>query len=605
MKLINFFLTISFISQNIWGQSDTLISLNQVEIMADRLATPFSKSARTIQLLSKEDISRLPANQIAEILSYLPGLDIRQRGPQGVQADLSIRGGSFDQSLVLINGIKLSDPQTGHHLLNLVLQPEQIERIEVLKGPGTRIYGPNAFAGAVNIITKVPDKKQLSGTVSLGEYGLKRADVSLSLPFGKWKQSISGGFSEGDGYRYNTDFKQQNILYQSQLSLVQGTWRVLAGFNNKAFGANGFYANENAKDQYEETQTMMFSVAYKLEKDWGRFNFNAYHRDHQDIYIYLRQNPTFYKNIHNTKVSGLEGNFQLNNALGIGAIGFEIRREQIESNNLGNHFRDHVGIYLEERITLGKFQVNPGIFNHYMNDYGLKFYPGIDVSYTQNDHFSVFTNLARSFRVPTYTDLYYVGPSNIGNITLLPESAWTYEMGGRFDKGNAHLTASIFQRDASRIIEWVRISNVEKWKPENYLNVMTRGAELTFKYDFQRGLIHSIQLNYAWLQADMELIPGYQSRYIFENLKYQSSAIIAFNLPLKIKATTAFRYFQRINNEKSTFLTDIQANRSWGKSFNTFLQITNFFDVEYREIGTVPMPGKWVRAGVKFNLFSS
>jgi iron complex outermembrane receptor protein len=134
---------------------------------------------------------------------------------------------------------------------------------------------------------------------------------------------------------------------------------------------------------------------------------------------------------------------------------------------------------------------------------------------------------------------------------------------------------------------------------------MTRGAELTFKYDFQRGLIHSIQLNYAWLQADMELIPGYQSRYIFENLKYQSSAIIAFNLPLKIKATTAFRYFQRINNEKSTFLTDIQANRSWGKSFNTFLQITNFFDLEYREIGTVPMPGKWLRAGIKFNLFSS
>lgn len=602
MKLVKIFLAISLISSNIKGQTDTLISLGQVEIMANRLATPFSMSARTIQLLSKEDISRLPANQIAEILSYLPGLDVRQRGPQGVQADLSIRGGSFDQSLVLINGIKLSDPQTGHHLLNLVLQPEQIERIEILKGPGTRIYGPNAFSGAVNILTKVPEKRQLSGTLSMGEYGLKRADISLSLPFSKWKQTISGGFSQGDGYRNNTDFKQQNLLYQSQLKTKNSTWRILAGYNNKAFGANGFYANENAKDQYEETQTVMASISYKLEKDWGRFNFNAYHRNHHDTYLYLRQNPSFYKNEHTTQVSGLEGNFQISNVLGTGAVGFEVRREHIESNNLGNHFRDHIGLYLEERISLGKFQINPGVYNHYMNDYGLKFYPGIDLSYSQNLHLSVFANLARSFRVPTYTDLFYVGPSNTGNASLLPESAWTYELGARYSKEKWNLSASFFQRDASRIIEWVRTSTIEKWKPENFLNVMTKGAELTFKYDFKSGLFQSFQFNYAWLQADMELTPGYQSRYIFENLKYQSSALFSFQLPGKIQASTAFRYFQRINNEKPTFLTDIQANRNWGKSLNTFVQITNFFDVEYREIGTVPMPGKWLRAGIKFNL---
>jgi iron complex outermembrane receptor protein len=602
MKLNNILLAISFISTNINGQSDTLISLRQVEIMADRLATPFSMSARTIQLLSKEDIRHLPANQIAEILSYLPGLDIRQRGPQGVQADLSIRGGSFDQSLVLINGIKLSDPQTGHHLLNLVLQPEQIERIEVLKGPGTRIYGPNAFSGAVNIITKVSDKRQLSGTLSLGEFGLKRADVTLSLPFSSWKQSLSCSFSEGNGYRYNTDFTQQNLLYQAQSKLAAGTLHILAGYNKKAFGANGFYANENAKDQYEETQTIMASISYKIEKEWGRFNLNAYYRNHHDMYLYLRQNPSFYKNEHTTQVSGLEGNLQVKNAWGMGAVGFEVRREQIESNNLGNHFRNHVGIYLEERITLGKFQFNPGIFNHYMNDYGIKFYPGIDISYSKNVNFSIFANVARSFRVPTYTDLYYVGPSNNGNPSLQPESAWTYEIGGRYIKEKWNFSASIFQRDASRIIEWVRISANEKWRPENYLNVITSGAEVILKYNLKGSFLQNTQFNYAWLRADIALIPGYQSRYVFENLKYQAGALFTFLLPGKIFASTAFRYFQRINNEKATFLTDVQANRNWGKSLNTFLQITNFFDIEYREIGTVPMPGKWLRAGIKFNI---
>ncbi len=204
--------------------------------------------------------------------------------------------------------------------------------------------------------------------------------------------------------------------------------------------------------------------------------------------------------------------------------------------------------------------------------------------------------------MPSYTDLFYVGPSNIGNAELLPESAWTYELGGRYIKENWNLSASIFQRDASRIIEWVRISTNEKWRPENYINVLTKGAELTFKYNFMAGILQSFQINYAWLEADMELTPGYQSRYIFENLKQQSSALFSFQLPGKIQTTIAFKYFQRINNEKPTFLTDIQANRNWGKSLNTFIQVTNFFDVEYREIGTVPMPGKWLRAGIKFNL---
>jgi iron complex outermembrane receptor protein len=529
-------------------------------------------------------------------------MDIRQRGPQGVQADLSIRGGSFDQSLVLINGIKLSDPQTGHHLLNLVLQPEQIERIEILRGPGTRIYGPNAFSGAVNIITRVTEKKQLSGTLSLGDYGLQRADISLSMPLSKWKQTLSGGLSQGDGYRYNTDFKQQNLLYQSNLKTNNGTWSILAGYNAKAFGANGFYASENAKDQYEETRTLMASLSYKLEKDWGRFNVNAYHRNHRDIYIFLRQNPAFYKNEHTTLVSGIEGNVQFSNALGLGAVGFEVRREQIESNNLGSHFRHHIGLYVEERISLGKFQLNPGIYHHYMNDYGLKFYPGLDLSYSHNLHFSVFANLARSFRVPTYTDLFYVGPSNKGNATLLPEAAWTYELGGRYMKHNWNVSAAFFQRDASRIIEWVRISTNEKWRPENYTNVLTKGVELAFKYQFRSGFFQSLQVSYAWLQADMELLPGYQSRYIFENLKFQSSAFFTMLLPGKIQVTPAFRYFQRINQDKTTFLADIQASRQWGKSINTFVQITNFFDVAYREIGTVPMPGKWLRAGIKFHL---
>lgn len=143
------------------SQRDSSFWLQNVEISGERIQTPFSQTARSMSILGKREIQQLPAQQLAEVLAYVPGIDIRQRGPQGVQADVGIRGGSFDQTLVLLNGIRLSDPQTGHHLLNLVVQPDQIERIEVLKGPGTRIYGSNAFAGAINIITRPGSERGL------------------------------------------------------------------------------------------------------------------------------------------------------------------------------------------------------------------------------------------------------------------------------------------------------------------------------------------------------------------------------------------------------------------------------------------------------------
>jgi len=602
MKIIRILTITILATHQVKGQSDTIVNLAQVEIMAERLATPFSASSRSIQLLTRREISQLPAMQVAELLSYVPGLDIRQRGPQGVQADLSIRGGSFDQSLVLINGIKLSDPQTGHHLLNLVLQPEQIERIEILRGPGTRIYGPNAFSGTVNLIARNPDKKELAGTLSLGQFGLRRGDVTLSMPIGNWKQSISVGRSAGDGYRFNTDFKQQNYLYQSSWKSGDATWRTLAGYNDKAFGANGFYANENAKDQYEETRTLMGAVSMQLDKKWGQLNAQAYHRQHRDIYLFLRQNPAFYRNEHHTRVSAAEANLQFRNPWGKGAVGAELRREEIVSNNLGNHTRNHIGLYLEQRFTLGRWLLTPGIFHHYMSDYGLKLYPGMDLSFHLKAGPSFFANVARSFRVPTYTDLFYVGPANHGNPDLLPESAWTWELGGRWLGKRWQGAASFFQRDASRIIEWVRNAPQSKWRPENYLGVNTRGFEASLTFAPEGRWLSSMQVNLAWLNMDPNLPPGFQSRYLLENLTFQSSVLLYLRLPGEISLTPAFRLFRRASQEAPVFLLDAQVSRPLGKSLTIFLVASNLFDAVYREIGTVPMPGRWLRGGLRFRL---
>jgi iron complex outermembrane receptor protein len=137
----------------------TIIELSDVIITENRMQTPFSESARSMYVITKSQLASLPVQSVAEALTYVPGVDIRQRGPMGIQTDIGIRGGTFDQTLILINGVKVSDPQTGHHSFNLPLNLDNIERIEVLKGQGARIYGQNAFNGAINIITKVPEKK--------------------------------------------------------------------------------------------------------------------------------------------------------------------------------------------------------------------------------------------------------------------------------------------------------------------------------------------------------------------------------------------------------------------------------------------------------------
>ena len=133
-------------------------------VVGHRVALPQQSIGHTLDVLTATQIAQLPVATVTEALQYVPGLDLRQRGPRGVQADLSIRGGSFEQVLVLVDGIKLTDPQTGHHTLNIPVPLENVERIEVLKGPGARLYGQNAFAGAINIVTKAAagDAVQLS-----------------------------------------------------------------------------------------------------------------------------------------------------------------------------------------------------------------------------------------------------------------------------------------------------------------------------------------------------------------------------------------------------------------------------------------------------------
>jgi len=156
-KLVLF--AVIFMNYSIWAQDETTQELEEVVVSSSRIDLPLSENSRTIKVIQAQEIQKSSATSLADLLQRVAGIDVRRRGAQGMQADLYIRGGSFDQTLLLIDGIKVDDPQTGHHTLNIALPLELIERIEIIKGPAARVFGQNAFTGAINIVTK----KKLEG----------------------------------------------------------------------------------------------------------------------------------------------------------------------------------------------------------------------------------------------------------------------------------------------------------------------------------------------------------------------------------------------------------------------------------------------------------
>lgn len=582
--------------------ADSSQQLPQVEVSSERIQTPFSQAARSLSLMTKQDIQQLPVQQLSEVLGFITGVDVRQRGPQGVQADVGIRGGSFDQTLVLLNGVKLSDPQTGHHLLNLVVTPEQIERIEVLKGPGTRIYGPNAFAGAINIITKTASVRSVSTHLSYGEYGLFQVNATAQLPIKALRQQLSVGVQGSDGYRYNTDFQSWHAFYEGQLQRGQNHFYSMAGYNQRAFGANGFYADEKFADQFEKTKTIFAAFGWKRTVRKLKSDAHAYYRQHEDDYFFIRENPSFFHNHHISRVGGVEWKGSLSNQLGQVGLGAEWRTEHLVSSNLGDRQRQLAGFYVEQRISRKKWQWSPGIYLNGIEGFGWRAYPGLDVAYFPITGLNVYANVAQSFRLPTYTDLYYQSPVNLGNAQLKPEQAWTYELGSRYFFGPWLLSGAIFARDASRIIEWTRASSLDPWQANNFLEIFSRGAELELMYKRESGFIRQIRSGYTYIDAGFSLLNGLQSRYILENLRHQLVLVVVAQAPKGILVTATTRLFERVNQAERYALADVQLSKSFGLHSQLYLQATNAFNTPYREIGTVPMPGRWLRMGLRIRI---
>jgi len=586
---------------------DEEINLEAIEIISSpRIELPFSENSRTIQVITEEEIESSPATNISELLQQIAGVDIRRRGVSGIQADLYIRGGTFDQTLLLIDGFKVEDAQTGHHTMNMAIPIDVIERIEIIKGAASRIYGQNAFTGAINIVTKEAVKNERSRKIGFGSF--EQRDISLTLHQSYENSSFITHYSRqsSEGYRYNTDFTNNNNFIKSNFKIKALPFNMIASFNERKFGANGFYASPEAIDQYEETQASLLGVSTEIKSGSVIIKPKIYWKRNQDMYIYLRHDPSVYRNLHITNKTGIELNGSSTSKAGITGFGIDVASVSLSSNNLGNRNRTMINVFIEHQFKLlkNRLDITPGVaFNYfsdfkfnknYKNNFFRNFlaFPGLDIGYKINDNFRIYTNIGYTYRAPTYTDLYYSSPTTVGNEKLIPEKALSEEVGIRYFKNKLNFSLVLFNRKAKDLIDYVKAIESDPWQATNIRELNTSGLEASMRIKLygKNKKTHYINFGYSYLKDDLEPSEIQFSKYAINSLKHHITSSINLAISKNLSGSLIYKYSERTTGENYT-VVDIK-NTLIIKNLNFSLIINNIFDTEYSETNLVPMPGR-------------
>ena len=546
-------------------RQDKSIELNEVEVSSSLAKTNYAAATRQITVLTAKQIQELPVSNINELLDYLGSVDMRQRGPLDVQGDLGVRGGTFDQTLVLVNGVRMNNPQTGHHNMNLPVPLQMIDRIEVIQGGATNAHGIGAMTGVVNIVLKsAPMKFNAGYALTTGEHGLLNSSFYLGKKIGKWGVQLGQQSQKTAGYILNTDFESSklfvNLEREFKLGKEKGHISIFYAENQKAFGAQNYYST-TFPDQFEATSTRIFGL--KLDESIGlntdfRFNMNLVtgtdrfelYRETAGLGGFDASNVAYDKlssgryyrsadgdtaaslysgpNFHQTLV--FNQNIVATHRWSVAhqsSLGYNLRYDEIYSNVLGGDFGDvylvpgwdgytmdkgasttDFSFFVEHKYTRERFQVTAGaMLNHHIgpafSDDSNFFAPSLDVLYRLTKDASLYATANRSMRYPTYTDLYYNRGGAQGSLDLSPESAWNYEWGYKQKSGQVYSSAALFHRRSKDLIDWVSYAGDPIAYASNITSLALTGIEGGMQYNAtkRKALLRNAVVQAAFMRG--------------------------------------------------------------------------------------------------------
>ena len=531
------------------------------------------------ETISAKDIQTKKINSTPDILKYVSGVDLRYRGTSGVQGDLSIRGSTYEQVDVLIDGIRINDSQTGHHNLDIPLTSMDIEKIEVIK----------QGAGSINITTKKPLKKSTSLETIAGAHALYGQAFSCDMPGKNFSNSFSFEHKTSNGARPNTDFDYQTFSYIFNRDWTNNSLNFLAGYQDKDFGADSFYSNLY-KEEEEHTKTLFLKTG--LDTDMGSYDLknSVFLRRHHDKFILNRNNPSLSQNTHTTYLYGIHSGISVPVKYGDMESGFEISRDTIDSTNLGKNARMNEAYFLGFNPESG-YKLEPSArfrIDHFQNwSYQNSFNAGLGYWLIDNK-LKIKSCFSHSFRVPSFTELYYSDAANKGNPDLKVEKSDNYSLGLETNYNNIPVACGAFLRKVKNLIDYTRPTVTDIWQATNLGSVDFKGAELRLG-----------PLSYTYMEANRNT-SGFLSKYALDILKHQLMLNLNRNV-LGIKIDWHMSYNERKFGE-TYFVGDLCVSKVFenkNNSMEPFLKIDNFTDTEYSEISGVTQPGRWTQAGIR------
>ncbi len=626
-------------------KTDRELTLDEVSVTGSRAPLTRAQAARMVTVLERADIQAAPVQSVNDLLKYVASVDVRQRGPIGAQTDISIRGGNYEQITILLNGINICDPQTGHNAFDFPVDISEIERIEVLEGPAGRVYGTSSLLGAINIVTRPRPASSVSAHIEGGSYGYLSAGARANVASGKWNNQLSGSYSRSDGYQRNSaggpnsDYSGGKAFYQGTYDddIVSVSWH--AGLSTKDFGSNTFYGAK-WDDQFEHTLKTYTALQAETKKGSFHLKPSIYWNHSYDRFELFRDAAEKYPfNYHRTDIFGVNLNGYFDWILGRTAVGAELRNEDLLSGNLGepldnphhisgtDRYYDHginrtnISFVVEHNILLRRFTLSAGLVavKNSWNGMNMKVYPGIDASYRIGDSFKIFANYNTSLRMPSVTELYYSVGGHVADKNLKPEEISSVEAGVKYADHGITTQASVYHNNWKNMIDWIRYTADgpdAPWQSVNFTEVKATGFQAQLTLNFRQivptqRILKSFNASYNYLFQDKDIDSSVESKYSLEYLRHKLVANLQLNIVSRLDLGINFRWqdrrgiytdFDGTVKEYSPYSV-VDARLSWtAPKYKLYLEANNIFDKTYIDYGCVPQPGTWLIAGLSVEL---
>jgi outer membrane cobalamin receptor len=566
---------------------------------------PMAESNRSVEVIPLRDLPPFDES-VVDALRDDTSLNLQARAANGVQADLSLRGTTFEQSLILVDGFRVDDPETGHLNLDIAIPLDAVSRVDILHGSGSTFYGSDAIGGAVNLITSRPgDGLSVITRSGAGNYGSLEEHLRADYSAGLFAEQLAGSRDTSNGFIVDRNYSSNALSSETWLKWKPGTTDVLLAASDRPYGANLFYG---PYDSWERTKGWFASIDQELgTKTAASF---AYRR-HSDLFVLFADQPAVYENNHIT--TSYEGALRRADNLGANttlSYGLEADGDSIHSNSLGVHARNQEAAYANLSLrALRRFSVSIG-GREELNSGGYQvFSPSAAAAFTVTQTLRLRAAAGHGFRLPTYVDLYYSDPSTIGNPNLKPESSWSYEGGVDWIPASGHFTLSatgfrLQERDA---IDYAKqqlanpvLTFAEPWQAINVPNLDLTGAEASVK--FRLSDHQQLQLSYTAVQAGNPppgLLSEYAYNYAAQDALFGWSGQLPGAWGRQITARTQVNVIQK-TGQTAYPLWNVEFARTSG-SIRPYLRLLNLSNTGYQEIPGVPLQGRTVMGGLEWD----